>query len=155
METIKKLKDYIDLIRRAHPEIKDEELYQNGAIIYANGNDGTDFDWRCNNRLCEFMIYFREDGPKNGVGFIKVFIEKNDVMTAYVYADGGMHPTEKPVPFRLSNGEAARLAALMYTAADQEKLWDQDIDSLDLSVEPPSSVVDMFLYDYYEEDEKE
>ena len=45
MTNIEALKKYVSMIRAMHPEIKNEDLERNGAIIYANGNDGTDFDW--------------------------------------------------------------------------------------------------------------
>lgn len=154
-EIFKKIFDYILLIRRSHPEIKDEELEENGKIIYANGNDGTDFDWNCNDRMCEFMIYFREDGPKKGMGFIKAFVQKNGVIKVYVYADGGYRPTEDPVTFNIGNEEAALLAAFMFFAADKNKIWDRPIDELDFDVQIPQFVIDAFIKGYSPEDEDE
>ena len=34
--------------RKTCPNIKDDMLDNNGAIYYANANDGTSFDWSCN-----------------------------------------------------------------------------------------------------------
>ena len=50
--------------RNMCPNVTDEMLYTNGAIHYMNGNDSTPFDWNCNNRLCEFLIFH-----KNEMGF--------------------------------------------------------------------------------------
>lgn len=154
-EIFKKIFDYILLIRRSHPEIKDEDLEENGKIIYANGNDGTDFDWNCNDRMCELMVYFRDDGPKDGMGFIKVFVYKSGKVESYVYADGGMHPTEKPPVFSITKEEAAKLAASMYFAADKKSIWDRPVDEINLLVDPPAYLVDDFINGYYEEDEED
>lgn len=139
---------YIDLVRRTHPEIKDEVLDHNGAVFYMNGNDGTDFDWNCNERMCEFMIYFRENGPQNGMGFIKAFVNENDTVSVYVYADGGYRPTEDILRFNLAEGEAYQLAAAMYLAADKKNLWDRPVAEIDVdSVRPTKHTL-------YEEDEE-
>ena len=53
------------------PNITDDMLDSNGAIYYMNGNDSTPFDWNCNNRLCEFYVFH-----KNEIGFIKAFVWK-------------------------------------------------------------------------------
>lgn len=154
-ETLKKIVTAIQDVRKRFPNIKDDDLDQNGAIIYANGNDGTDFDWCCNDRLCEFMVYFREDGPYYGYGFIKVFVQRNDKMKIYVYADGGYRPTEDPVTFNIGKEEAALLAAFMFFAADKNKIWDRPIDELDLDVQIPQFVIDAFIKGYSPEDEDE
>ena len=152
MLEINKVKNYFHFIRAQYPEITDDMLDEEGKIYYMNGNDGTDFDWGCNDRLCEFYVFFREDGDKNGNGFIKVFVNKNDTMTAYVYADGGMHPTDKPVPVQLDDGDAARLAAQMLFIADNRDIFDRPIDELDFDAPIPFYITDSFLHGY-EDDE--
>ena len=59
--------------------LKAEDLYDNGAIYYMNGNDGTDFDYQANGRTCEFYVFFKDE-----VGAIKCFVDKDDIC-AYVY----------------------------------------------------------------------
>ena len=45
--------------RNMCPNITDAMLDANGAIHYMNSNDSTFFDWNCNNRLCEFFIFYK------------------------------------------------------------------------------------------------
>lgn len=59
--------------------LKAEDLYDNGAIYYMNGNDGTDFDYQANGRTCEFYVFFKDE-----VGAIKCFVDKDNIC-AYVY----------------------------------------------------------------------
>lgn len=73
------IKNYIEKALREH-NLDNTELWEDGAIYYANGNDGTDFDWECNGRTCEFMVYH-----KNGWGAIKVFYTDNNMMEGWVF----------------------------------------------------------------------
>lgn len=41
--------------------INRDDLYENGSIYYYNGNDGTDFDYNCNNMTCEFYILWKSE----------------------------------------------------------------------------------------------
>ena len=61
--------------RNMCPNITDAMLDANGAIHYMNSNDNTFFDWNCNNRLCEFFIFY-----KNEVGFIKANINSDNTI---------------------------------------------------------------------------
>ena len=70
------------------PNITDDMLDSNGAIYYMNGNDSTPFDWNCNNRLCEFYVFH-----KNEIGFIKAFVNSDNTIDMYIYEDAGMSPT--------------------------------------------------------------
>lgn len=74
--------------RNIYPNVTDEMLYTNGAIHYMNGNDSTPFDWNCNNRLCEFFIFH-----KNEMGFIKAFVNSDNTIDMYIYeTDDAMQP---------------------------------------------------------------
>ena len=53
----------VNEIRKEYPVIGNE---LDGKIYYMNGNDGTDFDWEANDRLCEFMVFH-----ENEYGYIK------------------------------------------------------------------------------------
>ena len=54
---IEKVKEYVNSARAEFPEITNELLDNDGKIYYMNGNDGTDFDWDWNDRLCEFVVF--------------------------------------------------------------------------------------------------
>ena len=71
MKMLKPIVDTINEIRNEYPIIGNE---LDGKIYYMNGNDGTDFDWNCNGRTCEFMVFH-----ENEMGYIKLDINKEDV----------------------------------------------------------------------------
>lgn len=117
-----------------------EQLLENGAIFYENGNDGTEFDWQMNERLCEFMSYWRS----SKLGFIKIFINNDGSAEYYVYDENSMKP-------RLSStfakdtffGEksALELAAVMKTIADDQGKFDKSINALDWNISDADSGV--------------
>lgn len=51
-------------------------------IYYMNGNDGTDFDWECNDRTCEFIVFYEEE-PK--LGHIKAYVTKEGKIKGVVW----------------------------------------------------------------------
>ena len=67
------------------PEVKAEELCENGAVYYMNGNDGTQFDWSWNDNLCEFYKFYKS----TEYGFIKVYVNKNGYLSGYLYKNEG------------------------------------------------------------------
>ena len=105
--------------RNMYPNVTDEMLDTNGAIHYMNGNDSTPFDWNCNNRLCEFLIFH-----KNEMGFIKAFVNSDNTIDVYIYeTDDAME-----------NLKARDFAKVMNYIADDNQLWDKPIDELDWDV---------------------
>ena len=115
--------------REMCPNITDNMLDTNGAIHYMNGNDGTSFDWNCNNRLCEFYVFH-----KNEIGFIKAFVNRDNTIDMYIYEDGGMKPTYKFTE-EMENLSAKSFAILMDYIADREYKYDRPIDELDWDVD--------------------
>lgn len=129
-QIIEKIKEVFTEIREQYPFITDEDLDNNGAIYYMNGNDGTDFDWNANDRCCEFYMFH-----SNEVGFVKLLVNKYDTYTAYVYPNGEMRATET-IRGDLDEGDSLYLAALLYRKADKEYIYDAIIDEIDFSYEP-------------------
>ena len=119
----------INIAREKYPSITNDMLYTNGSIYYMNGNDGTDFDWNCNDRLCEFYVFH-----KNEMGFIKVCVNRNNSINVYIYEDGGIEPTYK-FKEELKELESEDFAIIMNRIADKENLWDQPIDKLDWNID--------------------
>lgn len=122
-ENIKTVIDYVNEIRRDYPLITNDKLLDNGAIYYMNANDGTDFDWECNERLCEFMVFFKD----TEMGFIKVFVNRDNTIDGYVYADGGMRG-EKFEKHSINNAKELYEEMLLY--ADYRNKWDEDINNI-------------------------
>ena len=108
----------VNEIREEYPIIGNE---LDGKIYYMNGNDGTDFDWNCNERVCEFMVFH-----ENEMGYIKLMVYNDNLITIYVYADGGMHPTKELE--RHYDKNPLELANFLYRTFDMNGLWDESIE---------------------------
>lgn len=110
--------DIIDEIREEYPIIGNE---LDGKIYYMNGNDGTDFDWNCNGRVCEFMVFH-----ENEMGYIKLLVNNDNGVNVYVYQDGGMNPTQELTKHYDKN--PLELANFLYRTFDKNGLWDESIE---------------------------
>lgn len=108
----------INEVREEYPVIGNE---LDGKIYYMNGNDGTAFDWNCNERVCEFMVFH-----ENEMGYIKLMVYNDNLITIYVYADGGMHPTKELERHYYKN--PLELANFLYRTFDMNNLWDEPIE---------------------------
>ena len=144
---IEKIKSVFAEIRKKYPLITDEDLYNNGVIFYMNGNDGTDFDWNANERTSEFYMYH-----ENEIGFIKLYVNKSDTYTAYVYPNGEMSAMET-IRGDLDEGDSLYLAAILYRQADREYIYDANIDDIDFTYEPNEWEL-LEMNGIYEEDEE-
>lgn len=146
-QIIEKIKNVFAEIREKYPLITDEDLHSKGAIFYMNGNDGTDFDWNANEHTSEFYMYH-----ENEIGFIKLYVNKGDTYTAYVYPNGEMSATET-VRGNLYKGDSLYLAALLYRKADREYIYDEIIDEIDFSYEPKEWELQEMKNEYDEDEE--
>lgn len=129
LEFKREIERIFKVARKMCPNITNDMLYNNGAIYYMDGNDGTEFDWNMNNRLCEFLVFH-----KNEMGFIKAFVNMDNSINMYIYEDGGMKPTYEFIE-EMEGLKAGSFANLMNYIADEEDLWDNPIDDLDWDVD--------------------
>lgn len=99
------------------------ELYDNGAVFYMNGNDGTDFDYNANQSSCEFYVFL-----SNGNGYIKAYHLDHKVLF-YIY--------DRENPF---NGECqeieieskyslGKVCKTLYKELDQKGKYDKKIEN--------------------------
>ena len=127
--------NYIDLIKkyiksnfeRFPPKEGEPPLDPN--IYYQNGNDGTDFDWRCNGRTCEFFIFYNSERQ---LGYMKVYATKDGNLEGYVwdterYSEGVSLPP-CPIGYQVAVGRKRWLE----TTYDKNNIWDHYIDYLEL-----------------------
>ena len=112
-----------------------------------NGNDGTDFDWNANEHTSEFYMFH-----ENEIGFIKLYVNKGDTYTAYVYPNGEMSAVET-VKGDLDEGDSLYFAALLYQKADREYIYDGNIDEIDFTYEPSEFELIEMNGDYDEDEE--
>ena len=110
--------EMVNNVRKEYPIIGNE---LDGKIYYMNGNDGTDFDWNCNERVCEFMVFH-----ENEMGYIKLMVFDDNEVHVYVYADGGMHPSAEIKTWYDKN--PLELANFLYRTFDKNDLWDVPIE---------------------------
>ena len=146
-QIIEKIKNVFVEIREKYPLITDEDLHSKGAIFYMNGNDGTDFDWNANDHTSEFYMYH-----ENEIGFIKLYVNKGDTYTVYVFPNGEMSSTET-IRGNLNKGDSLYLAALLYRKADREYIYDEIIDKIDFSYEPKEWELQEMKNEYDEDEE--
>ena len=88
----------------------------------------------------------------NEIGFIKLYVNKGDTYTAYVYPNGEMSAIET-IRGELSDGDSLYLAALLYRKADREYIYDAIIDEIDFSYEPSKFELIEMNGDYDENEE--
>lgn len=105
--------------------IKENSLYNNEfKVYYYNGNDGTAFDWACNDRLCEFFVF-----SYTKYGLLKLFITKEGVMEMYSY-DLKEPDKYEIVTKNISASSAYKLKLLMEKKADNLGLYDKTLQEL-------------------------
>ncbi len=122
---LQKICDFLEEARVKH-NISKADLEKNGSVIYANGNDGTDFDWEVNDRLCEFGY-----GVKDGsVWAFKLLLGKDGIGEIYCYPHGEQHPTDTLTEQLMTSDEAAELKDLMQKNADDNKMWDCTLEEI-------------------------
>lgn len=68
------------------PEVKPNDLEENGTVYYMNGKNGTEFDWYVNEHLPGFMVFYND---KQNLGAVKLLIYIDGVVVLYIYGDKG------------------------------------------------------------------
>ena len=129
LEFKREIERIFKVAREMYPNITNDMLDSNGAIYYMNGNDGTDFDWNVNDRLCEFYVFH-----ENEMGFIKGCVNRDNIIEMMIYEDGGCCSTYE-FKEEMENLSAYDFAKIMYCIADWNELWDKRIDELDWDVD--------------------
>ncbi len=124
-------------------DISKEDLYENGAIYYMNGNDGTDFDWIANGRTCEFEIFY-----DNEMGCAKLSVFNDGTIRGYYWSDKGAGRGEEISAGEISEEAAYALACLCLQEADNQNIYDSDIQEIDWDAEIYTDITD-------EEDEED
>ena len=99
------------------------------AIIYANGNDGTGFDWCMNDRTCEFMCYYAE-APC--YGYMKVWLEKTGYVAGVAFNGDNIQRGKDLLAEKLCSPETAKKVAryLDYLEDKHGDVWNVVVGSL-------------------------
>lgn len=88
---LRQLERIEELLNEAKAKYPEAKMIRNGDVEYANGNDGTDFDWEANGRLCEFGCGYEDDL----VWAFKCFVYNDGNVSIYCYPNGESSPVEK------------------------------------------------------------
>lgn len=121
MGTPEIVKNYIlDAIRK-HP-IKDKGITYKREIIYANGNDGTDFDWNMNDRTCEFCVVY---DTKSGMNYIQVFVTKEGYIKGYYFEHDNQAYGEYLEPLYIGENKAKQFKKDLEHFFDDLGMWDK------------------------------
>lgn len=106
------------------PNVKKEALLDGGAVFYMNGNDGTDFDFECNGRTCEFEIYYKS----TEYGAIKAYLCDDGYIRGYCWGDEGKAEGKQTVEeYFCSEDDAEMYSKLLYSAFDLQDKYDEKI----------------------------
>ena len=147
------IRNYFEEARKQMPEVTDDMLCDEGnneKIYYMNGNDGTFFDWVMNQRCCEFFMFYK----RTEMGFVKVFVNKDDTIYGYMYKEGYKYGDE-PICLkkeRLLDGDSVYLAALLHKKADKENIFDKPICKIDFDYKPSMMEIEEMSDDYEDDD---
>lgn len=127
--------------------VKPEDLHNNGEILYMNANDGTNFDWKCNDRTCEFMMFYKS----TDMGFAKLSVEKDGRLSGYYWLDEGKGEGQKiEIPNFVV--EPDEFAIICYEQADCCGIYDGPIIDINWDAPIEHKYYD-WLYDYDDEDD--
>ena len=117
---IRKIKEFIDKLI-AENNIERSHLLMHGAVHYMNGNDGTDFDYSCNGRACEFYVFY-----KNEDGAIKVLVRESE-MVAYIYPEENPFGGDYKKVVEKSPFDLYELCCYLQGSRDDKGIWDKPI----------------------------
>lgn len=138
------IRDILENVRKEY--FTDKGLETMEGIYYMNGNDGTDFDWACNRRVCEFYIL-----KPNGDGLAKLLAHDDDSYTVYVYDYAEPYSGKGTVKL---SGElsmcVADLARYLMGEFDNHDIYDSVVGSWEFHDEVP---VINFAHDEDDDDE--
>lgn len=127
MMNFEEIKNIMEAARKTH--FTDKGLSTSDGIYYMNGNDGTEFDYGCNNRVCEFYIFKPNEKGEAGAGLIKFLAEKGGTYTMYVYDYSEPYGGK----FEEFHGDLTldvyELACYLQAEKDDKGIWDSLVQS--------------------------
>ena len=144
----------IDSIKKYLPDLSFDELEGNGAIFYMNGKNGTEFDWYVNDKLSDFMVFYDDE---DNMGAIKATLYNKGDILLYVYGENGQTMVQEIKTYiDVKEDELLALATLLRCEADDKRIWDADIESIDTDSKLEDDKIEEFKQHapYYEESRK-
>lgn len=125
--------------------VKPTDLEDMGAIYYMNSNDGTEFDWTCNNHTCDFMMLYKN----SGMGFAKAAVTRDGDLIGCYWEEGQYNGETLKVKEFTKDPES--FVILCYEQADMCGKYDEPINNIDWDEDIESD----WYYWLNEEDEED
>lgn len=114
------------------PDVKPEDLEENGKIYYMNGKNGTEFDWYVNDKISDMMVFYND---KDNLGAVKLTVYNNGCVLIYVYGDKGNKLVQEIKTFiDINENEIFELAVILRNEADDKRVWDSDIEKINTDI---------------------
>lgn len=128
------IKEIIDSNLKLYlPHVASDHLENNGAVYYMNGKDGTEFDWYINEKFPPFMVFYND---KANLGAVKLLLYKDGGIVIYLFDDCGKKLVkEVHTELKATETELFTLAVLLKDQADDKKLWNADLTSINTDIQ--------------------
>ena len=130
---LNKIKEIIDSNMKLYlPHVKTSDLENDGAIYYMNGKDGTEFEWYVNDKLPPFMVFYNDEA---NLGAIKLLLYNDGGIVVYIYDEKGKKLIQEvDTHLDVNETDIFELAVILRNAADDNKIWDADIQSINTDI---------------------
>ena len=124
------------------PNVNLSDLEENGKVYYINGQNGTLFDYYMNEKISDFMCFYK-DGT---CGIIKLRINKDGSSHIYLYNYGEKLPfIDKDILNQFTKDEVFNLAIILNKVMDEKGIFDKSINDYDFNIEINNKDMDEFL----------
>ncbi|MDE6026203.1 MAG: DUF2185 domain-containing protein [Lachnospiraceae bacterium] len=108
------------------------DLENDGAIYYMNGKDGTEFEWYVNDKLPPFMMFYNDEA---NLGAIKLLLYNDGGIVVYIYDEKGKKLIQEVnTHLDVNETDIFELAVILRNEADDNKIWDADIQSINTDI---------------------
>lgn len=141
----------IDCVEKYLPDIALTDLEGDGAVFYMNGKNGTEFDWYVNDKLSNFMMFYDD---KDNMGAVKATLYNDGGLLIYAYGDRGKTVIQEINTYLdVSDEDILSLAVVLRNEADDNRVWDENIEKLNTDLEPGADKIDEFVSNshYYDD----
>lgn len=139
-------------IQEVLPEVKPEDLEENGKIYYMNGQNGTEFDYYVNGNVSPFMVFYND---KDNMGIAKLFLSRDGSVSLYLYSEKGKNLLKTiDIQIDADKEDILRFAVMLKKQMDDKSNWDDSIDIINPNEEPTNDEIEEFKNEEEDFDEQ-
>lgn len=114
------------------------------GIWYMNGNDGTAFDWEMNDRVCEFLRFYKS----TELGHIKVSLCRNGELSGYTYDEEGRGRPSLLPSKNIGSEKAEKIYNWLLNNADDKGLFDRPLSEIETDTCKMTAVIMVHNFDH-------